>query len=44
MACDHYHRWEEDLDLLAWLGVDVYRFSVACARHTMRTRTEPVSR
>lgn len=32
IACDHYHRWEEDLDLLADLGVDSYRFSVAWPR------------
>jgi beta-glucosidase len=32
VACDHYHRLEADLDLLAWLGVDAYRFSVAWPR------------
>ena len=32
LGCDHYHRWEEDLDLLAALGVDAYRFSVAWTR------------
>ena len=32
VACDHYHRLEEDLDLLAELGVDTYRFSVAWSR------------
>ncbi|WP_278911889.1 GH1 family beta-glucosidase [Deinococcus wulumuqiensis] len=32
VACDHYHRWEEDLDLLRDLGVDAYRFSVAWPR------------
>ncbi|MBK9739662.1 MAG: beta-glucosidase [Actinobacteria bacterium] len=31
-ACDHVHRLEEDLDLLAWLGVDAYRFSISWAR------------
>jgi beta-glucosidase len=31
-ACDHYHRLEEDLDLLAELGVASYRFSVAWSR------------
>jgi beta-glucosidase len=31
-ACDHYHRWQEDLDLLAGLGADVYRFSTSWAR------------
>jgi beta-glucosidase len=32
IACDHYHRLDEDLDLLAELGVDVYRFSIAWPR------------
>ena len=32
VACDHYHRWEADLDLLAKLGVDAYRFSIAWPR------------
>jgi beta-glucosidase len=32
VATDHYHRWEEDLDLLARLGVGAYRFSVAWSR------------
>jgi beta-glucosidase len=41
-ACDHYHRLEEDLDLLAWLGVDSYRFSIAWPRVVPDgTRTEP---
>jgi beta-glucosidase len=31
-ACEHYHRLEDDLDLLAWLGVDAYRFSIAWPR------------
>ncbi|MBO0693799.1 MAG: family 1 glycosylhydrolase, partial [Acidimicrobiaceae bacterium] len=32
VACDHYHRLEGDLDLLAELGVGSYRFSVAWPR------------
>ena len=32
VTCDHYHRLEDDLDLLADLGVDAYRFSVAWTR------------
>ncbi len=31
-ACDHYHRYAEDVDLLADLGVDAYRFSIAWPR------------
>jgi len=32
VACDHYHRWAEDLDLIADIGVDAYRFSVSWPR------------
>ena len=32
IACDHYHLWEQDLDLAASLGVKVYRFSIAWPR------------
>jgi beta-glucosidase len=32
VACDHYHRLEADLDLMAELGVTAYRFSVSWPR------------
>ncbi len=32
VACDHYHRWKEDLDLLVELGIPSYRFSVSWSR------------
>jgi beta-glucosidase len=32
VACDHYHRVAEDLDLIADLGVTSYRFSVSWPR------------
>lgn len=32
IACDHYHRYKEDLDLMKWMGVTAYRFSVAWPR------------
>ena len=32
VACDHYHRWEADLDLLKAGGFDAYRFSTSWAR------------
>ena len=31
-ACDHYHRYREDIALLASLGFNAYRFSVEWAR------------
>lgn len=32
VACDHYHRWPEDLDIGRDLGLNAYRFSVAWPR------------
>ena len=32
IACDQYHRLEEDLDLMSELGIQAYRFSVAWPR------------
>jgi beta-glucosidase len=32
IAADHYHRWREDVALLATLGVRAYRFSMAWPR------------
>jgi beta-glucosidase len=32
VACDHYRRYTEDLDLMAALGVQGYRFSIAWPR------------
>ena len=31
-ACDHYHRWPEDIALMNELGVGAYRFSIAWPR------------
>ena len=31
-ACDHYHRWKEDIALLKQLGIKAYRFSLAWPR------------
>ena len=32
IACDHYHRYEEDVSLMASLGVKAYRFSISWPR------------
>lgn len=32
IACDHYHRMEEDLDLVAGANLDVYSFTTSWAR------------
>ncbi|RYF79975.1 MAG: beta-glucosidase [Comamonadaceae bacterium] len=32
VACDHYHRWEADVELIASLGVKAYRLSLAWPR------------
>jgi beta-glucosidase len=32
VACDHYHRWPEDVALMTRLGADGYRFSIAWPR------------
>lgn len=32
MTVDHYHRYKEDIDLIAKLGFDAYRFSISWSR------------
>ena len=32
VACDHYHRWREDIQLMKSLGYKAYRFSIAWPR------------
>jgi beta-glucosidase len=32
VACDHYHRWQSDVDLIADLGLTAYRLSLSWSR------------
>ncbi len=32
VACDHYHRWAGDIDLMQSIGLQAYRFSIAWPR------------
>lgn len=32
VACDHYHRWSEDIGLMRQLGTNAYRLSIAWPR------------
>ncbi|NVO27600.1 beta-glucosidase [Donghicola sp. C2-DW-16] len=41
IACDHYHRFEEDLDLMQAAGFDAYRFSTSWARVLPEGRGTP---
>jgi beta-glucosidase len=40
-ACDHYNRWQEDLDLVRAGGFDAYRFSTSWARVIPEGRGAP---
>lgn len=42
VACDHYHRWREDIALMRRLGTNAYRLSVAWPR-VMPGGTGPVN-
>lgn len=35
VACDHYNRWKQDIDLMQKLGIKNYRFSVAWTRNNL---------
>ncbi len=32
VACDHYHRWRDDVALMKRMGLDAYRFSISWPR------------
>lgn len=41
VACDHYHRWRDDIALMSWLGVGAYRFSISWPRVLPLGRGQP---
>ncbi|MEN0046583.1 MAG: GH1 family beta-glucosidase [Bacteroidota bacterium] len=41
IACDHYHRFEEDIALMKEMGVQAYRFSIAWTRIQPTGKGEP---
>lgn len=41
VACDHYHRYREDVALMQALGVNTYRFSIAWPRIQVEGRGAP---
>ena len=41
IACDHYHRWPEDLALMRELGIGAYRLSTAWPRILPEGRGRP---
>ncbi len=43
-ACDHYHRYPEDVALMRDLGLDAYRFSTAWTRLFPQGRGQPNSK
>src|SRR5579872_6343448 len=44
VACDHYHRYREDVELMARLGLNGYRFSVGWSRVMPDGTGEPNAR
>jgi beta-glucosidase len=41
VACDHYRRWAEDVDLMRRLGLGAYRFSLSWGRLVPQGRGRP---
>ena len=37
VACEHYHHWQKDIEMLVSMGVDSYRFSISWPRVITKT-------
>ena len=44
VACDHYHRWREDIRLMKELGVKAYRLSISWPRVLPTARARSTKR
>jgi len=42
VACDHYHRWREDIGLMKQIGLHAYRFSISWPR-VLPAGVEPIN-
>ncbi|MCH2189568.1 MAG: GH1 family beta-glucosidase [Gammaproteobacteria bacterium] len=43
VACDHYHRYQEDVALMADMGVKAYRFSISWSRLLPNGKTDSLN-
>jgi len=42
VACDHYHRWKEDVALMKEIGCNAYRFSISWPRVIPKGKVNPL--
>ena len=42
IACDHYHKYKEDVELLKKLGIKNYRFSISWSEYFQTVRVKSI--